>query len=240
MAFKYWHNVNKKTIKDIVLSWPRTANHIKWCVLKSHRWTKLQLNNVGAQFDTVLIVVCFPWINWEAVMVPYSGACTLAWHRDKSTNQLQLIHKHCKLQVKLSFIASFCSTCASALTYMDYFDINYSLTEPNVLCMSRCLCSCVWNRNWRRVYASNPYTSVCLCVCRLMPISPLVNMKNACKADFFSRFFAAIVWRTEAKRTRRQCCQRSQQETLNLKSSEMFLNSGWWDKKRSCACLCHF
>lgn len=162
---------------------------IKWCFLKSHRWTKLQLNNVGAQFDTVLIVVCFPWINWEAVMVPYSGACTLAWHCDKSTSQLQLIHKHCKLQVKLSFIASFCSTRASALTYMDYFDINYSLTEPNVLCMSRCLCSCVWNRNWRRVYASNPYTSVCLCVCRLMAISLLVNMKNACKADFFSPFF---------------------------------------------------
>lgn len=106
---------------------------IKWCFLKSHRWTKLQLNNVGAQFDTVLIVVCFPWINWEAVMVPYSGACTLAWHCDKSNSQLQLIHKHCKLQVKLSSIASFCSTRASALTYTDYFDINYSLTEPNVL-----------------------------------------------------------------------------------------------------------
>lgn len=90
----------------------------------------------------------------------------------------------------------------------------------------------VWNRNWRRVDASNPYTSVCLCVCRLMAISLLVNMKNACKADFFSRFFAAIVWRTEAKRTRRQCCQRSQQETLNLKSSEMFLNSGWWDDEK--------
>lgn len=162
---------------------------IKWCFLKSHRWTKLQLNNVGAQFDTVLIFVCFPWINWEAVMVPYSGACTLAWHCDKSTSQLQLIHKHCKLQVKLSFIASFCSTRASALTYTDYFDINYSLTEPNVLCMSRCLCSCVKQELKTCVCIKILHKCVCLCVCRLMAISLLVNMKNACKADFFSPFF---------------------------------------------------
>lgn len=99
--------------------------------LKCHRWTKLQLNNVGTQCDTIF--VRFPWTNWETVTLPHSGACTWAWHCSKSTSQLQLIHKDCKFQVKLSSIALFCSTHASALTYMDYFDINYSLTEPNVL-----------------------------------------------------------------------------------------------------------
>lgn len=97
-------------------------------------------------------------------------------HCDKSTSHIQLTDKHCKLQVKLSSIALFCSTRASALTYMDYFDINYSLTEPNVL--FKCTCITTLESNvWHYLHVCE-FMSRCLCFCVKQELKTCVCVKS--------------------------------------------------------------